>query len=178
MKNFKGQIAWTITWAVAFAIILFLMIIFLVVTAALSGKELFKGSEISFEEGVENLDAQRDLMKILNYPVDVEGVKNVKELIRLEFSDKEKYKSVLESEMKQVLDESEYEYIDSQTKNLRIRGYRVFAESLFDVESENFGSCIGAPKNPCRNLAEIYVPVSNSKMILIAIQGGQKAKEK
>jgi len=71
---------------------------------------------------VENLDSQRELMKILNSPVEVDTLKgipkegtrtsneaseekmNVKELIKLEFSDKDKYEDILNSEIKKVLE--------------------------------------------------------------------------
>ena len=68
----NGQIGTTITWVVAFIIILVLMVGFLVISMALSGKS---ETEISFEEGVENLENQRTLIAFLNSHVEVDGTK-------------------------------------------------------------------------------------------------------
>jgi len=182
MMKKKAQIATTITWAVAFTIILFLMIIFLVVTTALSGKELFNKNEIGFEEGAENLDSQRELIKILNSPVNVDEAKNVKELIKLWYGDKEKYKDILESEVKKVLSDFEYDYLDFRTKILSVRGWRGFVslnkKELIDFQSENFisGYCIDDLSGRCVDLAGVYVPVE-SGFVYIAIQGSQGAKK-
>jgi len=76
----KAQIGATITWAVAFFIILVLMIGFLVIATALSGKEFYKKNEITLvENNIRKLENQRDLMVLLNVPLD-DG-KIIKELV-------------------------------------------------------------------------------------------------
>ena len=177
MRNNKAQMATTMTWAVAGVIVLFLMVIFFVVTATLSGKKLFNKNEISFEERAGNLSSQRELIKILNSPVNIDGTKNIKELINLTSFDKEKYKIVLDEEMKKVLNESEYEYIDSQVNELRIRGFRIFAEGLFDINSEHFslGSGIKDIYGRGIDLAKVYIPVREG-FVYVIIQGSEASK--
>jgi len=180
----KAQIATTMTWAVASVIILFLMVGFIIVTTTLSGKRLSGKNEINVEESVENLNSQRELMKILNSLISIEGKEmNVKEAIKLWFSDKTKYESVFESEMKEVLTGFEYEYWDSSAKNYRVRGFRVFIEldkkELFEIESERFelGKCIVDLYGSCINLARIYIPVSDLEMVYVRMYGSQGEKK-
>lgn len=187
----KAQIGTTITWVVAFIIILFLMVGFLVITMVLSGKNK---NEINFE-GVENLDSQRELMKILNSPVEVNGESmNVRELINLTFFDtqmgtsEEKYEDVLKSEVKKVLDDFEYEYVDFQIKNLRVRGFSLliysekhvkgeFPKELIRIPSERFkiGPCVSDVQG-CKDLAGVYVPISDSAMVYIVLWASEGAK--
>ncbi len=172
MINKKKAHGMTLTWAIAFPIILVLMVGFLVITGALSGGTFFNKNKINFE-GVENLNSQRELMKILNSPVNVGGENmNVKKLIELWFFDKDNYKSVLESEMKNVLNDFEYEYIDFQMENLRQRGFQLLIYSekhvkgegmpkeLIRVSSEKYdGGYVVSDVQGARDLAGVYVSV-------------------
>ena len=63
----------TLTWAVAFPIILVLMIGFLVITSALSGGGFFNKNKINFEEGLGTRETQRVMIKFLNTHVEFEG---------------------------------------------------------------------------------------------------------
>ena len=181
----KAQIGKTITWAFALPCILILLVVFIMVATALAGKNK---NEINFK-GVENLDSQRELIKILNSPVEVSGeVMSVKELIKLWFSDKSKYEDILDSEMKKVLEDFEYEYVDSQIKNLRVRGFSLliysekhvkgeFPKELIRIPSERFkiGPCVSDVQG-CKDLAGVYVPISDSAMVYIVLWASEGAK--
>lgn len=183
MRNNKAQIATTMTWAVAGVIILFLMIIFFVVTTALSGKKLFNKNEISFEE-IENLDSQRELVKILNSPVEIEGTKDVKELIKLRTESEKDYQEILDKELEKILNEFEYEYVDSKMNNLRRRGFalKIYRDNELlsdEISSEIFkkkdNPCI-MDTNGCKYMAKIFIFDSDFKKINIILFESEGAK--
>ena len=175
------------------------MIGFLVITTALSGKSK---TEINFKKSVENLDSQRELMKILNSPVEVDTLKgipkegtrtsneaseekmNVKELIKLEFSDKDKYEDILNSEIKKVLEIFEYEEAGIKEGFLKHVAFAItiysfkedkkFIENHIEANKFYFNSCIGKPQ--CRDLAGVYVPVSDSEIVYIVLWASEGAK--
>ena len=177
----------TLTWAVVLPCILVLMVGFILVATALAGKNK---NEINFKESVENLDSQRELMKILNSPVKVSGeVMSVKELINLTFFDEEKYEDVLESEMKKILVEFQYDYVDFQRKDLRERGFSflIYSEKqvkgelpkeLIRIASERFENapCVSDVQG-CRDLAGVYIPVSETNMGYVILRGSEGAKQ-
>ena len=180
----------TLTWAIVFPIILVLMVGFLLITATLSRGAFFNKNKINFE-GVENLDSQRELMKILISPVNISGeTMNVKELIKLWFFDKDKYRDVLESEVKNVLNDFEYEYLDFQSEKLRQRGFRLLIYSekhvkgegmpkeLIRISSEKYdGGYVVSDVQGARDLAGVYVSVSETNMVYVVLWGSQEAKK-
>jgi len=178
----KGQIGTIMTWAVAFTIVLFLMIVFIIITGALSKTKSSGENEINLEESAENLNSQRELMKILNSPVEVNKKEmSVQEAIKFWFFDREKYAEVLEKEMKKVLDGFEYEYVEVET--VKVRGFRVAVfldeKELFEARSERFelGFCIIDLFGGCENLAGVYILMSDSTSVYVVIQGSQGAKD-
>ncbi len=189
MKTKKAQ-SMTLTWAIVFPIILVLMVGFLLITATLSRGAFFNKNKINFE-GVENLDSQRELMKILISPVNISGeTMNVKELIKLWFFDKDKYRDVLESEVKNVLNDFEYEYLDFQSEKLRQRGFRLLIYSekhvkgegmpkeLIRISSEKYdGGYVVSDVQGARDLAGVYVSVSETNMVYVVLWGSQEAKK-
>ena len=179
----KAQIGTTITWVVAFFIILFLMIGFIVIATALSGKSK---AEINFEESVENLNFQRELMKILNSPVEVDGKEiNIKELINLAFLDEEKYKEVLESEIKKVLKAFEFNYWDFEEESMKHVAFAIIIYFFEDneiksveaeIEADEYSFIHGIEKLQGKGLAGVYVPVSDSEMFYIVLWASQEER--
>ena len=84
MKSNKGTIGTTITWMVAFVIILLIMILFLIFTGILAGKKSVPiigdgRSEIEIPKSMDNPETQRKLLYLLNAPLDDDST--IKELI-------------------------------------------------------------------------------------------------
>ena len=178
IKTKKAQIGTTITWAVAFTIILFLMVIFLVITTALSGKELFNKNEVNFEESVGNLDYQGQLIMFLNYPIEVEGQEmKVRDLIGLWDSDKKKYEGVLESEVEEILTGMEDEFF--YKVSLQKRGFELVIYSnvkgeslkqLIRIGSENYKDSPNVPNAEGKGeLAGAYVFVPDFKTVYVTL---------
>jgi len=170
----KAQIGTTITWTVAFVIILFLMVVFILATTYLTKNK--SENEINLEEGVENLDYQGKLIMFLNYPIEVEGEKmKVRDLIGLWDADEKKYKKVLESEVEEILTKMEDEFF--YKISLQKRGFELVIYSkqtggkqLIRISSENYKDNPIVPNAEGKGeLAGAYVFVSDSKTVYVAL---------
>ena len=179
----RGQIATTMTWAAALVVVLILMVVFFAMTAVLSGTAFFNKNQINFQEAG-GLDFQRELIKILNSRVEVEGKEqSVKEVIVLWYGDREKYEDVLKNEIGKVLNEVRYEFVDSQRGLMEVAfGIVIYSfekdEGVveIDVASDRFydNACFGTPN--CESFA-VYVPVNDLEFVYVTIQGSQGVKE-
>jgi len=181
IKTKQGTIGQIFTWVFAFAIIVPLLIGLVAFSVSLAGKRslstLEGENEINFEDGF----YQGELKEILETQVEVEGkFMSVKELILLWNFDKDKYENVLEENVKNVLTWFEYEYTDSNMRNLRRRGFAIdiylpgkeLPEKNIGSVNFNPGFCIGAP---CKKLEILPVVVSDSEKINVVLLGSQEA---
>lgn len=135
------------------------------------------------------------LITYLRTPVVVDGKEiNVAELIRLWQLDTNKYKSTLETTSTDILNQLEYEHIEPQTKNNVIRGFQILIykqknkdileNNLYDFKSKSFDFqlCINYQPTPeqilpdCINLAEQFIPITESSGLYIVLRESSKPK--
>ena len=177
----------TITWFVGFALNVFILVFFVLASNSLAEE----GANIEFKQEFKSFDFQRELIKILNAPVNVseEGI-NVKELIALWSSDNSKYEGPLKEEAGKVLVDFQYDYIDPQVGNLKERGFKLIILSekhvkgeglpneLFEIVSESYkkGNVV-LDKSGDDNLAGVYIPVSEIEKVYVVLRASEIAKE-
>lgn len=182
--NQRASISWTMTWAVAFTIVLFLMVVFFVATTFLSERESFNKNQINFQEAG-NFDSQIELMKILNSQVIIDFEKiNVRKLIGLWFESKEDYEEDLENEIKKVLNGIKYESFNSKGEIVEVN-FGIVIQSFkdeekfpeIDIASDEFYSnaCFGTPQ--CTDLSGVYILVGERDFVYVTIQGSQEVKD-
>jgi len=188
--NKRGTVGEIMTFFVAFIIIIPLLVLLLFVSSAIAGKKNLPvigegGNEINFEESFYS----GQLSDILESQVEVDGkFVSVEELILLWNSDKDKYKDILKSEVKNVLTSFEFEYTDSNTENLRRRGFalKIYGKDELvsdEIKSDIFRTkdnpcIISEDKTGCRYLVKSVIPVSPLEKINIALLGSEGAVKK
>ena len=127
----RAQIGLTFSWFVAFIVVAVIMVFFIIsVVFIAAAKETADYDNLGLESGdsLKNLENQRKMEYLLNAPVkDLEGnYIQIKDLVGLWFNDKNKYNDLLESSLKGVLDELEYESYNYKTENWRVNAFEIF----------------------------------------------------
>ena len=128
------------------------------------------------------------LVNYLRTPATVDGKEiTVGELIRLWNMQPDKYGDTLKKFSNDLLNNLEYEYKDSQTNNIRIRGFDISINSgkngdnsldyLMEFKSKNFesGYC-ELNEYGCIKLGEQFIPVSEDKSLYLVLFESHRAK--
>ena len=133
------------------------------------------------------LDYQRELIMILNYPIEVEKKKmKVRDLIELWNSDKKNYKEILENEVEKVLNEFEDEFfykISLQKRGLELVIYSKkpikgeWPEQLIRIGSENYKGNMVSNAEGKGELAGAYILKSDTKTVYVTLGASHRAIE-
>jgi len=110
LKSKKAQIGKTITWFASFIVVFFIMLLFVAGCAALSGQKFLSREKnvihLEEEPGLENLEDQMQLLKLLN--TITEDGKTVKDtILEWKLSHDNNVKIKAENEIKNILDNDE-----------------------------------------------------------------------
>jgi len=142
---------------------------------------------IAIESQVSDLDYNMMLLNYLRTPVIVDGSSmTMADLIALWYSDKTKYEQLLTDKSKETINKWTYERKNPYADNQVIMAFNILIYSKKHIKGEvpdiilripsadyKYDYCIGLP---CQDLAGIYVPVSQSNKVYVALWASMAAK--
>lgn len=144
LKSRKAQIARTLTWIPAFVIIFFIMSGLVFVVAILTGGKFVSLQKniisVDEEKNLEDLQSQRNLIRILNIPVD--GEKTIEDFIfEWKILNNQSAKEKIKEEIENILDEEEVDSylftVDYEYGNDLFGDYILINQEVSVYEYEN-----------------------------------------
>ena len=194
-KNFpvkykKGAVSSAISDFWAYVLFVFVIIIFYAFFTYQAS-----GEKNKIESTHTKISNDLELLNYLRTPVTVENKEiDVAELLRLWSLEPDKYEDIFKKYSTDILNNFEYEYFDEPTKSVVVRGFQllifksknnsVLENNLYELKSQSFDVqfCINYQPNPeqvlpdCINLAEQFIPITESSGLYIVLRESSKPK--
>ena len=187
LKNRKAQIGLTLTWFVAFLVILVIMVVYLFSVVVISKKDI-SSSQLKAEDNsmdLKYLESQRKIEYLLNAPVEIDNKQKtiqIKDLIELWLKDETNYEEVLKKEIKDVLNSFEYVYYNYETSewevsinSLSIIKKETSSEKSISIGSAKYDKLEGINPGYVRKMNKGYVN-PNSQEFYFALSTGESVK--
>mgnify|MGYP001381287028 CR=1 FL=1 len=150
LSNKKAQLGLTLTWFVAFLVIVTIIVIYVVSVVMISANKKVSSSQLSLDVNsmnLKSLESERKIEYLLNAPVTTDEGKDIqiKDLIELWGANEDTYDDLLKISVRDVLDSLEYDFYNEDTSRWEINVNSLVVlkktspEKVISIDSTKYG---------------------------------------